>query len=274
MLLLYLLNLFYSLNFMLYGININPVLPLRKEPAEQSEMITQLLFGEHFTVLEEREKWLKIRNCADFYEGWADRKMIILLNKDGFERLENEKNAFFVKNIFLFCENKKGDTIVLPAGSKLLFFNEKENTFGFSDQFKILSENVTNEQTTVSETAMLFLNAPYLWGGKTIFGIDCSGLTQVVFSLLGISLPRDAYQQAKCGENVASLKEAKTNDLVFFTDREGKISHVGILLDNERIIHASGKVRIDKIDEKGIIFEKKYTHKLHSIRRINVECRI
>jgi hypothetical protein len=254
---------------MIYGINLNPVLPLRREPAEQSEMLTQLLFGEHFTVLEETEKWLKIQNSADAYEGWIDRKMMTGLDSGQFDRLESAQSAFLVKNIFLECADANGETMILPAGGKLFFFDKKGRRFGFlGDTIKIFLEKLPSEEKTIAETAQMFLNAPYLWGGKTIFGIDCSGLVQLVFSLFDISLPRDAYQQAECGEAVNSLQETQENDLAFFANENGKITHVGILLDNERIIHASGKVRIDKIDEKGIFLNEKYTHKLHSIRRL------
>jgi len=253
-----------------YGININPVLPLRREPAEQSEMTTQLLFGEHFTILEETEKWLKLQNSADAYEGWADRKMINKISREEFDRLESASGAFLVQNKFLESEDADGEKITLPCGSKLFFFDKKGRRFGFlGDRIKIFLEKLPKEEKTIAETAQIFLNAPYLWGGKTIFGIDCSGLVQVVFSLNEISLPRDAYQQAECGEKINSLQEAQQNDLAFFANENGKITHVGILLDNERIIHASGKVRIDKIDEQGIIFEDEYTHKLHKIMRVN-----
>ncbi len=261
---------------MTYGINLNPVLPLRREPAEQSEMLTQLLFGEHFMVLEDTEKWIKIRNSTDSYEGWADRKMTTALDGEQFERLENKTSAFLVREAFLECEDSSGEKITLPCGSRLFFFDKNSRRFGFlGDTIKIFLEKLPEEQKTIAETARLFLNAPYLWGGKTIFGVDCSGLVQLFFSLFEISLPRDAYQQAECGKAVSSLQEARADDLAFFASESGKITHVGILLDNERIIHASGKVRIDRIDENGIIFENEtgfgnnqYTHKLHSIRRI------
>jgi cell wall-associated NlpC family hydrolase len=254
---------------MIHGINLHPVLPLRKEPAEQSEMISQLLFGECFSVLEEREKWLRIINLSDSYEGWADRKMITPLGNADFEAIEKEATPTLVQSISLQCENPLGESIILPAGSRLFFYNKETNAFGFpAQQFRIQPDNFPACHTTISATSSLFLNAPYLWGGKTIFGIDCSGFTQVVFALCGIFLPRDAYQQAQCGESIFSLQDAKPDDLLFFVNPEGRISHVGILLDNRRIIHASGRVKIDKIDDNGIIAGKEYTHKLHSIKRI------
>jgi cell wall-associated NlpC family hydrolase len=122
----------------------------------------------------------------------------------------------------------------------------------------------------VIDVAKFYLNAPYLWGGKSVFGIDCSGLSQMVFRQFGIKLRRDAYQQAEQGELVGFLQEAKAGDLAFFDNNEGRINHVGIMMDNERIIHASGKVRIDAIDNQGIFNRElnRYTHKLRIIKRV------
>jgi gamma-D-glutamyl-L-lysine dipeptidyl-peptidase len=114
------------------------------------------------------------------------------------------------------------------------------------------------------------LNSPYLWGGKTPFGIDCSGFTQMAYKLAGIKLRRDAWQQAEQGHTINLLEETEPGDLAFFDNDEGNIVHVGIILRDHKIIHAAGKVRIDSIDHYGINNKelKKYTHKLRLIKRM------
>jgi cell wall-associated NlpC family hydrolase len=152
-------------------------------------------------------------------------------------------------------------------GSSLAFLKGTTCHIG-EDRFEIIGEIGETENIAVAATS--FLNTPYLWGGRTHFGIDCSGFTQAVFKLQGINLLRDASQQVDQGYAINLLQETKLGDLAFFENQEGNIVHVGILLNNEKIIHASGRVKIDFIDEKGIFSEelKRYTHKLKAIKRM------
>ena len=247
----------------MYAINLNPVLPVRSEPKEQAEMTTQLLFGEVFSVLEETEKWLYISNQTDNYEGWIDSKMATIISAEEFTQLSAQTPMCIFKPVAeCFVDDGK---ITLPAGSLVRSFGDYE----FPPDGLMKRGQQPPSGNLITSIAKSFLNAPYLWGGKTIFGIDCSGLVQVVFSICGLQLPRDASQQAECGELVSSLAEAQTADLAFFENANGKIIHVGILLDNESLIHASGKVKIEKIDNTGIISQStgEYTHKLKFIKR-------
>ena len=269
------------------GICTQPLLPLRSDPSEQSEMISQLLFGELFEVLEEHGSWSKIRNLSDDYQGWCTTKMLQLLPLPFFETIEKKDPIF--TNVPLSACLKQGESeprLFLPAGSRLYFFDEESKFFPiwrtrFPREDKPEKEYWSinpaflgyTGKTTVQEmirTAMLFMNAPYLWGGKSILGIDCSGLTQLVYSILGIKLSRNACDQAIQGMSVSNLFEAEPGDLAFFSNTEGKVVHVGILLDRNRILHASGCVHIDPIDAEGIYNEVlgRYTHHLFSIRRI------
>lgn len=259
---------------MQYAINLNTVLPIRAEASEKSEMVTQLLFGDFCEVTEDKESFVKIKNHNDGYTGWADKKMLAEVSKEEFLKLQQQPIfRTLVPVADTFCLTDK--TIYrLSAGSQLPFYNHEKSTFTVCDKtFQIHPSFVCylpqpNEGNIIA-AAMLFLNTPYLWGGKCIFGIDCSGFTQTVFSICGYSIQRDASMQAKEGTTIDSLEEAQPSDLVFF-EKDARVTHVGILLSDNRIIHASGSVRIDSIDDKGIINKQtgEHTHFLSIIKRI------
>ena len=156
--------------------------------------------------------------------------------------------------------------LYLPVGSSLSFLTGTSCHIG-NEKFEIVGDIGEGDQLDL--IAKSFINAPYLWGGRTHFGIDCSGFTQIVFRLMGVDLKRDASLQAEQGILVDTLAETKLGDLAFFNNAEDKITHVGILLNNNYIIHASGKVKVDVIDNKGIYSTqlKRYTHNLNCIKR-------
>ena len=251
-----------------YGICVSSIIPLRREPNERSEMTSQLLFGETFQVLEETIKWTFIKNTFDAYSGWVDNKEIIFLSEENYSDIL--KSSFLVTNkLFTKIKNLKDEVIIIPAGSTLPNFNRATRDFNIlSNHYELIEEY--NSDIDLDHVCKQFLNAPYLWGGKNPFGIDCSGFTQVITKIFGKQLPRDANQQVNSGENINFISDAIPGDLAFFDDEEGNIIHVGIILNNNEIIHASGKVRIDKIDQQGInnVDLKKYTHKLRVIKRV------
>lgn len=223
------------------GIAFLTVIPMRSEPSDKAEMTNQVLFGETFSIIEQQEKWSKIKLQHDNYEGWIDNKQWQPLGK-----INEDKSV--VTSLFI-----KKETQLFLAGSFVNF------------------DTIINKRSLIA-TAKLFLNTPYLWGGRTFAGIDCSGFTQIVFRMHGIPLKRDAYQQQTQGKKI-SLKNIQNNDLAFFANKNGKIIHVGILFKEKnttKIIHASGYVRIDTLDEQGIFNEEtnNYSHQLHSIKRI------
>ena len=230
---------------------------MRAEPSERSEMVSQLLFGEHYAVIEQTEKWFFIRSEIDDYQGWISSNMVSDL-PDDFLIASTPK---VINKPYLGCLIS-GKPVILPGGSLIrqLHYDSLSN---------LADENNCNTNDNLFSLAQQYIGAPYLWGGKTIFGIDCSGLVQIVCRMVGHYLPRDAWQQAQKGHEI-SFEAANTDDLVFFSNDNGKITHTGILCDRNSIIHASGCVRIDRFDEKGIFneTEKKYTHKLHSIKRL------
>ncbi len=257
---------------MQYGICLLSVVPCRKEPASSSEMVTQLLFGEHYTVLESTESWLRIKIAFDGYECWISVKQHHRISESTFNQVQKQKTVYSSELIQVMTNKGTNTNFPVCIGSILPFFSEQK--VSFEDQSFLFEGNTCNSQKgtmhEIVSTAFLFLNAPYLWGGKNPLGIDCSGFTQIVYRLNGYTLPRDAHQQVELGSPLNFVEEAEAGDLAFFDNEEGKIVHVGILMDHERIIHASGSVRIDKFDHYGIFNTdtKKYSHTLRVIKKL------
>jgi gamma-D-glutamyl-L-lysine dipeptidyl-peptidase len=257
----------------MYGLVILPVVPLRASDSERSEMISQLLFGEYVEVLEQSDKWLYVRNSADDYLGWTDRKMIKIVDENVFLNAQKEVKLILSRPYTIIYQAISNQTKLLPGGSIVYGLNGDEFHVGSEfwsliDPVSIPENNLAAHQ--ILDVAMQYINAPYIWGGKTILGIDCSGLVQLVFAVGGFLLPRDASQQVNKGKTVDFLSEVLPGDLAFFENEEGQISHVGILMDASKIIHASGWVKIESVDAQGIISSVtgEYTHQLRVIKRI------
>ncbi len=250
------------------------IMPVRAEASDKSEQVTQLLFGDHYEVLETTSdgKWLQIRVDFDQYEGWVDSKQHTAISDKYYEQINNSDYKISLDIASSILHNKHRVNIVLgsvlPISTSELF--QIEEQLAYNGESKSLSQKRDFEY--MKQIAMMYLNAPYQWGGKTPFGIDCSGFTQQVFRICGYQLQRDASQQVKQGREVLDLKTAQSGDLVFFKNEKKKVTHVGIVWEDNQIIHASGRVRIDQLDEGGIVIleSQKRTHKLQSIRRILV----
>lgn len=266
-----------------FGICLQNIVPVRLEPDHRAEMVTQVLFGELYKVLETNLNWLKIKNSYDDYEGWIEEKQHSALDEEGFISLFNAETPCSLDLVQLISNETKKSIFPIVIGSSLpgieeFRFSVGEQCYVFDGQVSNVSEleevespqELNDIKQAMVHDAMLFLHAPYLWGGRTPFGIDCSGLIQMVFKLKKVKMPRDAKQQAGQGEVVSLLVEAEPGDVAFFDDEEGNITHVGLLIDRNRILHASGKVRIDTLDHEGIFNTdtQQYTHKLRLIKRI------
>jgi len=252
------------------GIVNQSLVAVRREPSESSEMINQLLFGETFTIIESYNGWLGIINNNDAYEGWLDSKLIGDIPDDLIAKHDSPRTANT-----LFSAKKTGSQypIRLCPGSSLHGYENGSFLAGVSSYQSIdnpFTDKEENMNEEVVRIAKQFVNAPYLWGGRSPFGIDCSGLTQVVFKIIGINIPRDAGQQVKTGEPVDFINMVQPGDLAFFDNEEEIITHVGIIIGNGKIIHSSGFVKIESLDHQGIynVEAQKYSHKLRVIKRI------
>ena len=257
-----------------YGISGLSLIPVRRDPSEKSEMVTQVLFGEHFEILEEMVGWCHIRLAFDGYEGWVDQKMITPITARIKSRILRSPYAV-TTDIFSIVQINSEQSLMIVAGSTLPVWRPYLKRFSLNRDSYIMNGNVSyNSQKGIREViitqALKYFNAPYCWGGRSPLGIDCSGFTQVIYKMVGITLPRDASQQVLMGKVMSFVDEAEPGDLAFFDDEDGRIVHVGIIWKRNKIIHASGKVRIDNVDQFGIfnIDTKRYTHKMRVMKKI------
>jgi cell wall-associated NlpC family hydrolase len=251
-----------------YAICSVPAAPLRKEPAHRSEMVSQLLFGETMQVMEIKDEWIRIKTIYDDYEGWLTHHLVSEVAKE----IALQSLQYVAVEPLNEASGPDG-AMKITSASHLVSYDPKKpylwsEDYRYSGSVKEVSEAFTS--ASIIAFARKWLNAPYLWGGKTILGVDCSGFVQTVFKLFGVKLKRDAWQQAQQGETITSLSSAKEADLAFFQNEEGRIVHVGIVMEYQQIIHAAGKVRIDGLTSEGIINKDtgKRSHRLHSIRRV------
>ena len=262
----------------MHGVANLSVIPMRAEPSERAEMVSQLLFGDAYSVVDENDNWLKISTCDCKYEGWINRKNHNPLHEKDVEDYLNAPK-YVVRDYLLFIRTFESN-IAFPIfiGSSFPYPKDGILILGSSifimelpkeEEFKPVA-GYSEKQVRLMQFAARYLQSPYLWGGRTPAGIDCSGFTQIVYKSIGITLPRDASQQVLCGTTVDFVQEARTGDLAFFQNEAGYIVHVGLVCDHGRILHSSGRVRIDTLDDTGIYSAeyKKYTHNLRIIKRL------
>ena len=252
----------------MFGICNLAIIPLRFEASDRSEIVSQVLFGEHFEILEKFNQWSRIKLAFDDYEGWVDSKQYQLISESQYQKL-SEEAIVLNSDLLDYITGPNNLLLPIPLGASLSFLKHTDiNTANFHFEGSEVSGAKSKEE--IINTAFMYLNAPYLWGGKTPFGVDCSGFTQMVYKLNGYRLLRDASQQALQGESLSFIEESEAGDLAFFDNEEGNIIHVGIMMKDNYIIHASGKIRIDRLDHLGIFNNdlNKHTHKLRVIKKI------
>jgi len=230
-------------------------IPIRKEANHKTEQISQLLFGETASIEETSDEWLYINTTFDSYKGWVEKKCV---------QYTSSQNEFTVIKGFSRLVRLNGESLWLSSGSEL------NSELIDKQSATVVTINRELNSASVIELALQFIGTPYLWGGRSFMGIDCSGFVQVIFKALNIKLPRDASQQVDLGTAIQFPSDAQVGDLAFFDDEEAAITHVGIIMGEGKIIHASGSVRIDSLDHQGIFNSElnKYTHKLRVIKRL------
>lgn len=247
-----------------YGICHLSIVPVRALAEDASEMHTQLLYGDHFKVLEKRKKWSKIKIAYDGCIGWISNNQYLPVEKETYKKINSADGPKFAAEMVSFAQT--GNNILQPV----LLGSSVEHVALLSHSFEGEISSNTGKKSNIIATAVLYLNAPYLWGGKTPFGIDCSGLTQMCYKINGHALKRNAAEQATQGEALSFIEESEPGDLAFFDNKDGTIVHVGIIMKDNYIIHAHGKVRIDRLDHTGIFNSelRNYTHSLRVIKKI------
>lgn len=248
-----------------YGICNIAIAPVRASASDESEIVTELLFGDYVKILEKDEPWIKIYFPADDYEGYMDFKQLKYIDEDSYDQGMNTDHKVMTNGVIKIHGPYGIQNIMF--GSNLPHYSKGQFRIG-EDKYQILGE-LTEYSKSFVATALTYLNTPYLWGGKGIFGIDCSGLIQMTAKIHGIKMPRDASDQVKIGEEI-NYSDRKIGDLMYFINAKGIVHHVGVITAANQIIHASGHVRIDDFDETGIYREdlNRHTHTYHSIRRI------
>lgn len=252
------------------GIVNQSLVAVRREPSESSEMINQLLFGETFNIIETYNSWLRIISINDSYEGWLDSKLTGIIPDDLASKHITSKTS---NTLFLAKKSNSNYPIRLCPGSSIYDY-EKGHFIAGNSSYECIENPLIDSKENINEEIVRitkqFVNSPYLWGGRSPYGIDCSGLSQVVYKILGVIIPRDAGQQVKIGETVDFINMVQPGDLAFFDNDEEIITHVGIIIDNGKIIHSSGYVKIESLDHQGIfnLETQKYSHKLRVIKRI------
>lgn len=236
---------------------------MRSNNFHESELVSQLLYGDCFKILSSKNEWLQIKTLNDSYVGWINGKQVMKISKINAEKITFDDKIFSIRLIdYIETDENKLSSIVLGSNIGACKY--------LGHKYDGPKTKKTKTKPNLIKVASMYLNSPYLWGGKTPFGIDCSGLTQMIYRINGYKIPRDASQQSEFGETLSFIEESEPGDLAFFDDKEGKIIHVGMLLENNYILHAHGNVRIDRIDQTGIFNQEKqkHSHKLRIIKKI------
>jgi len=256
---------------LLSGICFQSFVPLRIEPDDRAEQVSQVLFGEHFRISEDHKGFSHIELEFDGYRGWIDSKAISFA-EDGYDLVGESDGMLITHRAITYIDsNEGGYPLLLGAGSTLYPKNGiiRLGKYHYQLPAYLYEDGIADHRKALIRYAMELVNTPYLWGGRTSFGIDCSGFVQNLYKQIGIQIPRDSSIQAGCGSNLSFINEIQPGDLAFFDNEEGTITHVGMVLNNHQIVHASGCVRIDRIDHQGIFNTERnaYTHKLRLLKR-------
>jgi len=250
---------------MQYGLGHLSVIPIRETADPISRMVSQVLYGDAFKIKEERKNFSRIQLVFDGFEGWVVNEQIKKISEEEFLAIKSAKAPKYNSDFLSYVTTKEDQLLPVVLGSRM-------DTCSFMGHFydETIAEAPQWKKSNLVETAVLYLNSPFLIGGRTPFGIDSSGFTQMVYRINGKKLLRTTQEQSTQGTALSFIEESEPGDLAFFDDADGSINHVGIILKDNYIIHVSGHVRIDRLDHTGIFNRdiKRYSHNLRVIKKV------
>lgn len=247
-----------------YGICPLSMVPVYKSAEDTSGWITQLLYGEVFKIPETRKSWSRIRTSADQCEGWVQNTQIAQLESTKYAALKAPDGIRIASDLISHITTEEGLLMPIPAGSSV----HAATALSHIHEGSVFPTE--SGKHSLIDSALLYLNSPQVKGGRSPFGIDADGLSQMVYRTRGVMLKRSAVQQASQGSPLSFIEESEPGDLAFFDGPDGVINHVGLIMGNNYIIHTHGKVRIDRLDHTGIFNTelRQYTHPLRVIVKI------